>query len=547
MSSFVMDDFLGYLQGVAQRFVRLPHYLFQPSMKKVRIPLVGAIFLRRQADTGLGSLITDHQDQRFDNVYFKTVTNPLVGAGLAFVAKRPGFLGASAQSNVAEHYTAGQIVDVTNAGSDGFVSVWRSSTADQVRVIPGNNGTSVTATVTGIAGASVPVTAVDSSAERSLFWCLSSSTANRKAFRYNVNANTLTEITDADLPKTKLVGNFAFMDGYAFVMTDSDGRIYNSDVNDFTAWTSTSFVSTQKQSGGRGVVQYRDKIVAFGIDYIEVYENVGNAGSPLQQIDHLRLSGYGLQGTDGATTAFGGTATRHLYKFADTVFWINNHNTGRMGVYRFNGFTPEKISTPDVDLTIGKSNTVYIAGVLQVAGYNFLCIHFLANQNILAYCLETNAWFRWTSVLFDNGEAITLLPSPAHAEELMNEYFLFAGTSLYELDVNQDSNAQYDDDGSAFSAVIQTRGLDLGTNRRKRGHRLTLIGADARETSTCAIQWSDDDGQTWSTARNVDLNDTRPTLTRLGIFRKRQFRITNSSDAPMELEAMELEYEELAA
>ena len=97
------------------------------------------------------------------------------------------------------------------------------------------------------------------------------------------------------------------------------------------------------------------------------------------------------------------------------------------------------------------------------------------------------------------------------------------------------------------SVMRATRGLDFDTYKRKRLNRLTLVGADSRETSTCGVSWSDDDGQTWSTARNVDLNDARPTLTRLGTFRKRQFRITNSSDAPMELEAMELDVEELAA
>jgi hypothetical protein len=51
---------------------------------------------------------------------------------------------------------------------------------------------------------------------------------------------------------------------------------------------------------------------------------------------------------------------------------------------------------------------------------------------------------------------------------------------------------------------------------------------------------SDDDGQTFSVGRDVDLTLARPRLSRCGSFRRRTHRITHSANNPFRVEAFEL-------
>ena len=518
-------------------------------MAKVRIPLVGAPHHRQFADSNTLPAIST-LDQRFVNCIFVNDTNPALGSSRWRAIKRPGIGGAVALANTATGaYTVAQAD--TQVNGYGTIALIPSTTANSIRVARGD-GTSATVDATGHVATSRLTKYYDSSSnELYAFHVVTAVAANRKAFSMTAGG-TETEITDADYPEANAIGNFVFMDGYLFIATDT-GRIYNSDLNSATAWTSTSFVTSQKQDQGRGAFSYRDKVGLFGADYIEFYENVGASTSPLQQLDHLRRSGYGLWMPVGSSNV--SMDTGHFYlESVDTVFWINSVDTASgAGVFMLDGFAPKKISNPSVDYDLGRHfpGNISIRGLFSLLGQRYLVIATgdQATDYIWVYCLDNGTWTTWESALFAGAAFGGIVKNRTNADDEQDDIFVYSGTSFYAFDTTSllSTDISYTDNAVAYTATIQTRNLDLGTYKRKRLNRLTLIGADSREASTCGISWSDDDGQTWSTARNVDLNDSRPTLTRLGMFRERQFRITNSSDAPMELEAMELEYDELAA
>jgi len=112
-------------------------------------------------------------------------------------------------------------------------------------------------------------------------------------------------------------------------------------------------------------------------------------------------------------------------------------------------------------------------------------------------------------------------------------------------DLDNFNSITYDDGGASFTEFIQTRTINLGTNKLKRLHTLRLNGLHSRSTTTVSIQWSDDDGQTWSTARTVDLSSDNPELHNCGIFVNRKFRITHSGTTSLDLYDMQLHYTEL--
>jgi hypothetical protein len=102
------------------------------------------------------------------------------------------------------------------------------------------------------------------------------------------------------------------------------------------------------------------------------------------------------------------------------------------------------------------------------------------------------------------------------------------------------SSLVYTDDGSAFNMTIQTSPFDADNGLRKRLYRLQLIGDQYSTTNPVTIQWSDDDYQTWSTGRSVDMINGSPYLVGCGSFRRRNFKIVNSSELPLRLEAIEM-------
>ena len=525
--------------------------------KTVRIPLVGVPHSRLFALTGVPPG-NSPLDQRFINTVFKIEANPLTGLKRIRVCKRPGLVGGESLSNVTGtgSDTGGALAVCTtpvtqNGAADAYAfSVWLSSTADNIRVQLGDQQSN-NAAITGPAASSRPVLLNVDGTPTFYFHIVATNSANSGAFMATTAAPpVISAQTDGDLPETILVGSFAALDGFLFIAT-SEGSIYNFDLNSDTAVTSTSFLDNQFQQYGRGVANYKDKIMMFNEDSIEFYENVGNpTGSPLQRVDHLSQKGYGLP--FAANTM---DTSQYYLSALDTVFWINNSRAGQVGVFMLDGFRPKKISSPDVDfdLAVGSETSANISGVFSLWGMTYLAFYpaMTTSSYLWVYCMELGVWTTWESPLITasaNVAGVVTNPSIGFGGVVAT---FFIGTSYRNLDVTNItfSSISYTDNSSAYTATVQTRNLDFGSRKRKRFDRLTLIGNDPKETSNCSVSWSSDDYANFSTARTMDLtdNDGAPTTTRLGAHRKLAFRITNATDAAMELEAIELDMEELQA
>jgi len=103
---------------------------------------------------------------------------------------------------------------------------------------------------------------------------------------------------------------------------------------------------------------------------------------------------------------------------------------------------------------------------------------------------------------------------------------------------------QYQDASANFTFLVQTSKVDFDTIKNKFGAKLSIVGDIAGAACTVNIQWSDDDYNTFSTARTIDLANNNPNLTAIGSFRRRAFKFTNSDSNFIRLEAMELQFRE---
>ena len=340
----------------------------------------------------------------------------------------------------------------------------------------------------------------------------------------------LAKIIDADFPaeagKT-LVSCIVYKDGYLFVLT-KDGRIYNSSINSVNAWPG-DFISTNEYADlGTGLTLYHNLIVAFNEFSTMFFEIVSASGSPLQRVGQL-------------SNRVGADSQNHIVVDDNKVYWIGKTDSGPLGLWRFNGFQPERISETELDIFLSKTTFLYLSVVSlygrQIALFspdsgtnNFTLVYDIKDKVIMWWVLANDATAHIRqAVSLGGADTIRFI-----VDEDTGKYYLMNALG-----------STWQDDGSNTTATIQTTQLDFLSSLRKRLFKLWVVGDVQSSATTVAISWSDDDYVTFNTARNVDMANTNRYLNGCGMFRRRAFKLTNTSNTPLRIEALDLEIEEM--
>lgn len=134
------------------------------------------------------------------------------------------------------------------------------------------------------------------------------------SYVYDVDAETLTQITDADFPGVEY---FEYIDGYGMVVYN--GRVYFSNLNDFTSWTGADvFTPTYEADNTIAIMKLRGIVWCFGNRTIEPYYNDGSA--PFSR-------------TPQATIDAGLYAKDTIAKFSDGILFLGKSSRGSLSVY----------------------------------------------------------------------------------------------------------------------------------------------------------------------------------------------------------------------
>ena len=83
----------------------------------------------------------------------------------------------------------------------------------------------------------------------------------------------------------------------------------------------------------------------------------------------------------------------------------------------------------------------------------------------------------------------------------------------------------------------------MDTYNRKFMSTLVIVG-DEYAANPIDISWSDDDYRTWNTPITIVLDDSYPTIKKLGQFRRRAFKLEHTSNYPLRLESLEVYFKE---
>lgn len=473
-------------------------------MKTQTIPLFGS---QNQRDTST-------KDRRFVNVLFDVNTDQLTNNAEVFCSKRPG-LSNSTQPPGASAVGRG----IHAWGANGKIySVFDN------RIYSGTSA--IGATLAGSSGRVWFRETPEGASTRVLIACDGSDT-------YHIQTtDTVDQFdeTDSTAFPTSNLGSMALLDGY-FFLAQSDGDIWNSNLNAYTVWTSTNFLRANTHGDNLEAIHLlRDQIIAFGKNSIEFFFNNGNSsGSPLLRIDQNTL-GVGLAAKE--TLAWSG----------DTLCFVSenaSNGDGERGVWIISGSTAKEISTASINRFLkaeGSSISSATAWMEKVSGQLIYVLNLSSANRTFVYSVGNGMWCEWessTSGQKFRGVAVSSLNGTVYVQDSSNG-------RIYTLD-----SSSFQDSGSAYTATMQTVRSDRGTHKRKSANELEIIGDTSSGDLTVFL--SDDDGANYRTAGVVDMSATRKRLHRLGLYRERAYRLTHSANASLRLQALRETFEVEAA
>ena len=404
------------------------------------------------------------------------------------------------------------------------------------------------------------------------------------------NRYTVTQITDADYPSNTTRG-CAFLDGRFFVM-DSKGDIYQSALENAASWSSLEFIGTQiEPDAGVYLAKLNNYLAAFKQYNTEFFYDAGNA------------SGSILSPVQNAAFKIGCASEDSAKEMAGTVVWMGQTKDGfGRGIFRMNGQSPEKISTPMVDKIINADSlaTVY-SWSCNVGSHLLYGLTLVTTGVTLVYDFTTQLWSFFTYLAssgvnktitaisasgvatsaahgYSDGDIVLIASTNASfngwhvATDITTDTFqiqatgtAFSGSgtatkhteSYFPIISSTSANGKqymqhatsgalyefsqstYIDPIGAIAARIRTPKFDGGSSAYKTMGSVEVIGD--KISSTALLHYTDDDFASFSYFRPVDLSIERSNLQRMGRYSRRSFELLHVKNALLRLEALEIE------
>lgn len=335
----------------------------------------------------------------------------------------------------------------------------------------------------------------------------------------------LTQVTDTDYP-AKTVPGAVYLDGYFFVM-DKDGTVYNCDLENPDSWNALNYITAEAEwDKGVAIAKHQNYVVALKDWTCELFYDAANpTGSPLSKVSNATVQIGCAQGY--STVQFHG----------GLIFMSKTRERGR-SVHFFppNSIDPQEIASASIQRILNAADLTTVRAWGGKLGGRILYVLNLVTANItLVYDFTSQTWAQWTS---DNAGTEGYFKYGFYATDGNRDFLLHETTGeifTFTPDV-------YQDNGADIKVLIRTGRLDAGNMDRKTMSQLTIVG-DKSATSV-SVQQSDDDYQTFSTARTVAMNAEPPRLLRLGMFRRRSFDIRHVDNTPLRLAAIDAEIQQ---
>lgn len=321
--------------------------------------------------------------------------------------------------------------------------------------------------------------------------------AELKSYRVLLSSGVLSEITsDSDLATPTSVTS---INGYTVTTRDDSDQFQWSSLRDASAWDALDFATAESNPDTLVAVRSVNKeLILLGRKSIEFWYNSGNPTQAFEprSVAPLRL---GCLSRDSAILADGA-----LY------FLGRDGDGGGIGVYRLNGYQPEKVSTPPIDKWLQDYKDIVPdarAFSFQMLGHAFLVLT-LPNVVTLVLDLSTKIWLPYvrTSTYSMNAEPGGVWDAVTFATNGQNLIVGGSDGNLYKLD----ETVYTDDDSPMIREVILPQIYKGGLNFTL--HRIeidfeagTALTSGQGSSPVMYFNQSRDGGRTWTEARETSM------------------------------------------
>lgn len=344
---------------------------------------------------------------------------------------------------------------------------------------------------------------------------------------YGYNFETSVKVVDADLPSPHNP-HIAYIDGYLVLIETNTGDLFNSDVDDPFSWTPGDWIAAESYTDHlKRVVRMKNYLVLFGESSIEFFYDAGVvSGSPFQRNDSL-VKNIGYLG--GFT------------QVGDVIFFFGQELNRAIAVYVLSGYEVKQISTPVIDRALQKNypnglSSINLANngfIVSVNGISFYAIN--TTESTWLYDYLHNRWYEWKN---KNNESLGI----EAAWQLVNGECLVALKGK-EAICSLDQTVGKDFDG-IFTCTYITKKLNFDTYNTKFMSKVIVFCDKPQKqgTSYLNLSWSDNDYQTYTYPRKINIISQLPVARQLGKFRERAFKLEYKDKYPLRLHRLEVFY-----
>lgn len=344
---------------------------------------------------------------------------------------------------------------------------------------------------------------------------------------------SVTQITDPDFPSPHIPAP-VYLDGYVFVAKSGTADIYNSDLEDPFSWTPGNFITAESNPDNIVMIsRYNNYIAAIGSKTVEFfYDAAVPTGSPLAR-------------NTSAIQTIGCPAPYSVVRTNTELIMVGDTGGGGRTVWLFNGFTPKQIGSVQVNECLDEEMvpTDILAYWISSGGHRFYVLTVSARTWV--YDFDSGLWHEWSSPV-DDTVAFTTIRYVCEHPDGKPKGLSWGNATILEFRSTSgvDSTTQFTAGDKPITCFITTDKKDFGSNNRKFMSRLALIGdvpVNDGSNVPVTIQWSDDDYNTWSDARTLQLNSNMGAITQCGMFRRRAFKFKITAGKPIRIDALEVD------
>jgi hypothetical protein len=343
------------------------------------------------------------------------------------------------------------------------------------------------------------------------------------------SSNLVTQITDADFPTPHVV-HCGYIDGYLVVAKQGTADLYNSNLLDPLTWTAGDFITAETfPDPVLAVCRQNNYIVAVGSQTTEYFYDTGTfPGTPFAR-------------NSAALHQIGIAAPDTLSQIEEQVVFVGQTQMGGRTVWVFNGFNPTEIGTEPVRQSLDHEGTNLVnakAFCIRSKGHKFYVLN-LTNVTWV-FDFDSQMWHQWADYTG------TAKFNCDYASDYSTGYPLLLDRAtgyVYTMVEGISTDATSPTSTANITSVAISEKQDFGSMNQKFMHRFALICdvPNGNNSTSCTLYWTDNDYQSYSSGRSIVISDTMPTITQLGMFRRRAFKLVYSGAYPLRLEGFEVD------